>query len=65
MDITSGSHFSLNAGISHHLPWGAQIALRWLHEFEAEEHFKGVNASKASSWGKPQQGLSMKDAVTH
>ncbi len=90
VDITPGSHFSLNAGISQYLPvgekwlaelglagiaqwqmtkdsgsdarnkdvkdqvymigpefglvyppWGAQITLRWLHEFEAEDRFEG------------------------
>jgi len=90
VDITPGSHFSLNAGISQYLPmgpdwlaevglslaaqwqvtkdsgsdarnkdvkdqvymagpqvgfaylpWGAQLTLRWLHEFEAEDRFEG------------------------
>jgi len=90
VDITPGSHLSLNAGISQYLPmgpewvaevglsaiaqwqvtkdrgsdarnkdvkdqvymagpqvgfaylpWGAQVTLRWLHEFEAEDRFEG------------------------
>jgi hypothetical protein len=24
-----------------YLPWGAQVTLRWLHEFEAEDRFEG------------------------
>lgn len=90
VDITPGSHLSLNAGVSQYLPmgsdwlaevglslaaqwqvtedrgsdarnkdvkdqvymagpqvgfaylpWGAQLTLRWLHEFEAEDRFEG------------------------
>jgi hypothetical protein len=90
VDITPGSHLSINAGISQYLPlgskwlaelglagiaqwqvtkdsgsdarnkdakdqvymvgpqvgfvylpWGAQVTLRWLHEFEAEDRFEG------------------------
>lgn len=99
VDITPGSHLSLNAGISQYLPlgsqwlaelglagiaqwqvtkdsgsdarnkdvkdqvymigpqvgfvylpWGAQVTLRWLHEFEAEDRFEGDYISLSAAF---------------
>lgn len=35
-----------------YLPWGAQVTLRWLHEFEAEDRFEGdfINLTAAFSF---------------